>query len=322
MKALGAEMLGNPSSLHVEGRRARGEIDAARDTVAAWLGAKPSEIIFTSGGTESCNLAIFGLARAQRSRGRHLITVATEHHAVLHAFQALEKREGFEVTYLAVDRDGRIDPAELERAIRPETVLVSIMSTNNETGVRQPMRELGAICAKHGVLFHTDAVQSAGKEALDLSGWQVGALSFAAHKFHGPLGAGALWLKAGVPLVTLMEGGAHENERRPGTENTLAIAGLAEAARRHGTIDPREVLRQFRWIEAFWLLLEKLGDVRRNGHAIERLANTLNVTFHGLHPEELLIALDLEGMARVERLGLPCRFGSAIACTGGDGLGL
>ena len=142
-----------PRACMREGRRARGEIDSARDTVAAWLGAKPSEIIFTSGGTESCNLAVLGLARAHRSRGRHLITATTEHHAVLHAFSALEKREGFAVTLLPVDRAGRIDPSELDRSIRPETVLVSIMSANNETGVRQPMRELGAVCAKRDVLF-------------------------------------------------------------------------------------------------------------------------------------------------------------------------
>jgi len=297
MARLGEGILGNASSLHGEGRRARGEIDSARDTVAAWLGAKSSEIIFTSGGTESCNLAVLGLARAHRSRGRHLVTAATEHHAVLHAFQALEKREDFAVTYLPVDRDGLVDPADLERAILPETTFVSIMSANNETGVRQPMRELGAICARHGVFFHTDAVQSAGKETLDLAGWNVAALSVAAHKFHGPLGAGVLYLKAGLPVVPLMEGGAHENERRPGTENTVAIAGLAEAVRLHGTVDATEVRRQARWIENFWSRLEKLGDVRRNGHATERLANTLNVTFHGLHPEELLIALDLAGLA-------------------------
>jgi cysteine desulfurase len=297
MAGLSGEILGNPSSLHGEGRRARGEIDAARDTVAAWLDAKPSEIIFTSGGTESCNLAILGLARAHRSRGRHLITTATEHHAVLHAFQALEKREGFAVTYLPVDRDGLVDPAELERAMGPETSLVSIMSANNETGVRQPMREVGAVCTKRGVLFHTDAVQSAGKEMLDPGSWNVAALSLAAHKFHGPLGAGVLYLKAGIPIVPLMEGGAHENERRPGTENTVAIAGLAEAVRRHGEANPGESHRQTRWIENLGSQLKKLGDVRRNGHATERLANTLNVTFHGLHPEELLIALDLAGLA-------------------------
>lgn len=202
----GPGVLGNPSSLHAEGRRARGEIDASRDVIAAWLKAKPSEIIFTGGGTESCNLAVRGLALANAEGGRHLITVKTEHHAVLHAFRALEKSKDFEVTYLEVDGNGLIDPEELARVLRPDTILVSIMSANNETGVRQPMREIGEICAKRKVLFHTDAIQSAGKEEIDLAGWQVSALSLAAHKMHGPLGAGVLWLKSSVPLARLMEG--------------------------------------------------------------------------------------------------------------------
>jgi len=293
--------LGNPSSLHAEGRRARGEIDAARDSIAAWLRAKPSEIIFTSGGTESCNLAVQGLACANASKGRHLITAKTEHHAVLGAFEALGRGNNFEVTYLDVDAHGLIDPDELARTIGPETILVSIMSANNETGVRQPMREIGEICAKRGVLFHTDAIQSAGKEALDLAGWQVSALSLTAHKFHGPLGAGLLWLKSGVPIARLMEGGSHENERRPGTENAPAIAGFAEAVRLYGNVDPAEAQRQFCWTERLWQELSLLGGVRRNGagtsDSIQRLPNTLNVSFLGLHGEDLLIGLDLAGLA-------------------------
>ena len=279
--------------------------------MAEWLKGKPSEIIFTGGGTESCNLAIFGLARAQAGRGKHLVTAATEHHAVLHAFQALEKREGFAVTYLRVDKDGLIDPADLEAAIRPDTTLVSIMSANNETGVCQPMRELGGVCAKKGILFHSDVVQSAGKEPLDQKEWQLSALSLTAHKFHGPVGAGILWLKAGLPLTRLMEGGAHENERRPGTENTPAIAGLAEAVRRHGTIDLVEGERQRRWIENLWTKFEALGKVRRNGHATRRLPNTLNVSFAGLHGEDFLIALDLAGLAVSS--GSACMVGSVQA---------
>ena len=293
---LGAN-LGNPSSLHAEGRRARGEIDVARDAIAAWLKGKPSEIIFTGGGTESCNLAVQGLARAHAGKGRHLITAKTEHHAVLHVFQSLEREKGFEVTWLDVDAGGLIDPKELSRAIRPDTTLVSIMSANNETGVRQPMREIGEICAKRGILFHTDAIQSAGKEPLDLKSWQVSALSLAAHKLHGPLGAGALWLKTGVPLTRLMEGGSHENERRPGTENAPAIAGFAEAIRLHGDIDSAEATRQFEWIEKLWQELKSLGGVRRNGDPVSRLPNTLNVSFQGLHGEDLLIGLDLAGLA-------------------------
>jgi len=297
--------LGNPSSLHAEGRRARGEIDAARDSIAAWLGAKPSEIIFTSGGTESCNLAVQGLALAHQAKGNHLVTAKTEHHAVLRAFEALEKSRGFEVTYLDVDAGGLIDPDELARAIRPDTILVSIMSANNETGVRQPMREIGEICAKHKVLFYTDAIQSGGKEEIDLAEWQVGALSLTAHKMHGPLGAGLLWLKTGVPITRLMEGGSHENERRPGTENAPAIAGFAEAVRLFGKADPAEAERQFRWTERLWLELSSLGGARRNGAgapegtpgSVRRLANTLNVSFLGLHGEDLLIGLDLAGLA-------------------------
>jgi cysteine desulfurase len=288
--------LGNPSSLHTEGRRARGEIDLARDSIAEWLKAKPSEIIFTSGGTESCNLAVQGLARAHRGKGRHLITAQTEHHAVLHAFQALEQDDEFEVTYLGVNSQGVIALDELTRAIRPDTTLVSIMSANNETGVRQPMREIGEICARHGVLFHTDAIQSAGKEPLDLAGWQVSALSLTAHKLHGPLGAGLLWLKSGVPITRLMEGGSHENERRPGTENAPAIAGFAEAVRLYGRDTPAEWDRQARWIERLWRELDSLGGTRRN-HAEMRLPNTLHVGFLGLHGEDLLIGLDLAGLA-------------------------
>jgi len=301
MEPLLAASPGNPSSLHAEGRRARGEIDAARDSIAAWLKGKPSEIIFTGGGTESCNLAVQGLACANGGKGRHLITAKTEHHAVLRAFEALGRWKSFEVTYLDVDSHGLIDPDDLARAVRPDTILVSIMSANNETGVRQPMREIGEICAKRGILFHTDAIQSAGKEALDPAGWQVSSLSLAAHKFHGPLGAGLVWLKSGVPIARLMEGGSHENERRPGTENAPAIAGFAEAARLYGNVDPVEAERQFNWTERLWHELSSLGGVRRNGtgtpDSSARLPNTLNVSFLGLNGEDLLIGLDLAGLA-------------------------
>jgi cysteine desulfurase len=297
MEPLLAGPLGNPSSLHAEGRRARGEIDQARDSIAAWLKAKSSEIIFTAGGTESCNLAVRGLALAHADKGRHLITSRTEHHAVLHAFQALACRDEFDVTFLGVNGEGLVDPDEVSRAIRPDTTLVSIMSANNETGVCQPMREIGEICAQRSVLFHTDAIQSAGKQAIDVVGWQITALSLTAHKMHGPLGAGLLWLKSGVPLARLMEGGSHENERRPGTENSPAIAGFAEAVRLHGTPDPAEAQRQFRWTEQLWEMLNSLGGARRNGDAVQRLPNTLNVSFQGLHSEDLLIGLDLAGLS-------------------------
>jgi len=311
MEPLLSAPLGNPSSLHAEGRRARGEIDSARDVIAAWLKAKPSEIIFTSGGTESCNLAVQGLAFAHAGKGKHLITVKTEHHAVLHAFGALEKRHGFDVSYLDVGASGLVDPNDLACAIRPDTTLVSIMSANNETGVRQPMRELGAICAKRGVLFHTDGIQSAGKDEIDLAGWQVSALSLTAHKMHGPIGAGLLWLKNGVPIARLMEGGSHENERRPGTENAPAIAGFAEAVRLHGAVDPIEAKRQFEWIEKLGRELALLTGVRRNGDSEQRLPNTLNLSFEGLHGEDLLIGLDLAGISVSS--GSACLVGSVQA---------
>ena len=311
MEPLLTAPLGNPSSLHAEGRRARGEIDSARDAVAAWLKGKPSEIIFTSGGTESCNLAVQGLAFAHAGKGKHLFTAKTEHHAVLHACRALETRHGFDVSYLDVDAGGLVDPNDLACAIRPDTTLVSIMSANNETGVRQPMREIGEICAKRKVLFHTDAIQSAGKEEIDLAAWQVSALSLTAHKIHGPLGAGALWLKNGVPIARLMEGGSHENERRPGTENAPAIAGFAEAVRLFGKVDPTEGARQARWIEGLWTELASLGGVRRNGDETLRLDNTLNVSFQGLHGEDLLIGLDLAGLSVSS--GSACLVGSVQA---------
>lgn len=293
-------LVGNPSSVHAEGRRARGAIDIARDQVAELLGAKPSEIIFTSGGTESCNLAVQGLAFAHTAREKHLIVSAGEHHAVLHAAQSLEKRHGFAVTYLPLQVDGRTAPDDLRRALRDDTALVSIMSANNETGVKSPLAQIGTICAERGILFHTDAVQSVGKEPLDLPSWQASALSLTAHKFGGPIGAGLLYLHAGIPLARLMEGGAHENERRPGTENVAAIVGLAKALEL-ATAD-REALAArnasaFALTEHLWQELAPLVPILRNGHATERVANTLNISFPGLHPEEFLIALDLAGLS-------------------------
>lgn len=290
-------LVGNASSLHAEGRRARAAIDLSRDQVAAILGAKPSEIIFTGGGTESCNLAVQGLALAQTAHGKHLIVSAGEHHAVLHAAQALEERHGFAVTRLPLQRDGRIDPDDLRRALRDDTVLVSVMTANNETGVKSPVAALGALCAERHIPFHTDAVQSAGKEPLALREWNVTALSLTAHKFGGPHGAGLLFLQAGVPVTRLMEGGAHENERRPGTENVAAIVGLAKALELAAAEGVAHNAAAFALTEQLWRELEPLAPIRRNGHPTERLGNTLSVSFPGLHPEELLIGLDLAGLS-------------------------
>src|ERR1044071_1277202 len=221
-------LFGNPSSVHAAGRETRAAIDNARDELAALLRVKPNEIVFTSGGTESCNLAVFGLARCRMQGGGHVISAKTEHHAVLNAMEHLEKHEDFEVTWLNVSRDGIVDIDQLADAIRPETRLVSIMTANNETGVIQPMREISKVCRERGVLLHSDMVQSFGKIDTDLS--LVDAASFAAHKFYGPKGAGFLFLRSGLSIQPIMFGGAHENERRPGTENVPAIVGMAAAA--------------------------------------------------------------------------------------------
>src|SRR6266480_3897701 len=223
-----SQHFGNPSSIHRAGRNARAAVDNARDKIAGLIRAKPNEIVFTSGGTESCNLAVLGLARCKMDGGGHIICEKTEHHAVLHAIEHLEKHEGFEVTWLDTSSDGIIDLDQLAKSIRPETRLVSIMTANNETGVIQPMREISKICRERGVLLHSDMVQSFGKIDIDIS--LVDAASFAAHKFYGPKGAGFLFLRSGLSIQPIMFGGAHENERRPWTENVAAIVGMAAAA--------------------------------------------------------------------------------------------
>src|SRR6201996_9011452 len=223
-------IFGNPSSVHHVGRRARSLLDDARDRSARVLGAKPSEVVFTSGGTESNNLAIFGAARLLKPKGRHLITSVIEHHAVLHCFQYLAKKEGFEVTYLPVSREGMISPDDLKKALRPDTVLVSLMAANNEIGTIQPVAELGKICLERGIVFHSDAVQWFGKEPVEtIHQFNADLVSICAHKFHGPKGAGILWIKSPLHPEPILFGGGHENERRAGTENLVAIAGLVEA---------------------------------------------------------------------------------------------
>ena len=228
-----SEVWGNPSSVHHVGRRARAALDDARDRAAKVLVCKPSELIFTSGGTESNNLAIFGAARLLKPKGKHLISSAIEHHAVLHCFDFLEKKEGFEVSRLPVDREGRVSVDDLKRAIRPDTVLVSIMAANNEIGTIQPVAELGAVCRDRGIVFHTDAVQWFGKEPVENIGqFNADLVSVCAHKFHGPKGAGLLFARSPLFPVPILFGGGHENERRAGTENLAGIVGLVEALER------------------------------------------------------------------------------------------
>jgi cysteine desulfurase len=301
---------GNPSSVHAAGREARAAIDNARDKLAGLLRVKPNEIIFTSGGTESCNLAVFGLARPRTQRGGHVISAKTEHHAVLNAIEHSEKCEGFEVTWLNISRDGIIDLDQLASAIRPETRFVSIMSANNETGVIQPMREISRICRERGVLLHSDMVQSFGKIDTDLS--LVDAASFAAHKFYGPKGVGFLFLRSGLSIQPIMFGGAHENERRPGTENVAAIVGMAAAA--EWTLPGRETEqeRQARLRDELWTrIAENVPDAKQNAANARRLANTLNVSLLGIDSEMLLIALDLEGVCASS--GSACMVGSVVA---------
>jgi cysteine desulfurase len=303
---------GNPSSIHAAGREARAAIDDARDKIAGLIGAKPHEIIFTGGGTESCNLAVLGLTRGRSSR-KHLVSCKTEHHAVLNAIEHLEKHEGFEVTWLDISENGIIDLNQLVSSIRDDTALVSIMSANNETGAIQPIREISRICRERGVLLHSDMVQSFGKIDVDPAGaGLVDAASFAAHKFYGPKGVGFLFLRSGLWLQPIMFGGAHENERRPGTENVAAIAGMAAAAEftlreREKEQDRQSHLRDQLWQE----ISARVPEARQNSQGAPRLANTLNVSFLGLDSQMLLIALDLKGVCASS--GSACIVGSVVA---------
>ncbi len=289
---------GNPSSIHVAGRRARAAVDDARDRMAAGLGVKAHELIFTGGGTESCNLGLIGLARAHAVKGRHLIVSAIEHHAVLHAAEHLRHFEGFDVTLAPVDTRGVVEVEMLKSLLRPDTTVVSVMHANNETGVIQPVEEIATLCRGAGVLFHCDAVQTFGKIPLRLTGHPgVSALSFAAHKFHGPKGVGGLYLKAGIALSKTLYGGAHENSRRPGTENVAGIAGMAAAAEEalrmaESDHSQLELLRERLWAG----IAAAVPSAVRNGDALRSLPNTLNASFPGADGESLLMGLDLEGV--------------------------
>ena len=294
MRPYFGEQFGNASSIHHHGQETRAAVENARESVAASLGCAASEIVFTSGGTESDNLAIAGLVKA----GDHVITSAVEHHAVLHAVKHQEEI-GCEITVLPVDERCLVDPEDVKRALRPNTKLVTIMMANNETGVLQAVEEIGKVAAEAGVVFHTDAVQAAGKVAIDVKRIGCQALSISGHKLHGPQGIGALYVKKGTDLRPLFHGGRHERSRRPGTENVPGIVGLGEAAKLakngldNGATEKLAAMRD--GLER--RVLGQIEDAHVNGTGAPRVPNTTNIRFGHIEGEALVIALDLKGLA-------------------------
>jgi cysteine desulfurase len=287
---------GNAASIHSFGQKARAAVESARDSVAALLGARPQEIIFTSGGTESDNHAIFGIVGAATGPA-HIITTAIEHEAVLNTCQALEK-SGLAITYLPVDSAGLVDPEAVRRALRPETVLITVMHANNELGTIQPLEEIGKIAEQAGVYFHTDAVQSVGKIPVHVEQLGVDLLSLSGHKFYAPKGVGALYIRSGTRLRQLLYGGHHQRGFRPGTENVPGIAGLGKAA----DIAKKSLAETASHVEALRNrlergLIERVPQARVNAAAAPRTPNTANILFPGLEGEALVIALDLKGLA-------------------------
>lgn len=298
---------GNPSSVYSWGRSARKALDSARDLVAELLGASASEIVFTAGGSEGANMAVKGVAWADQGRGKHIITSAIEHHAVLDTVLWLEK-QGFEVTVLPVDEFGSVSPAQVREALRPDTILVSIMHANNEVGTIQPISEIGAIVREHEAKFHTDAVQTAGVLELDVQALNVDLLSISAHKFYGPKGVGALYVRKGVRLHPLVHGGAQEKRRRAGTENTAGIVGMAKALELAQAERVDENARLTKMRDRLIQGLQKIPHTRVNGSLEQRLPNNVNVCFEFIEGESMLLNLDLRGIAA----------SSGSACTSGS----
>jgi cysteine desulfurase len=299
---------GNASGLYAQARATRQALDSARNSVAERLGARPSEIIFTSGGSESDNAAIKGVAWASRDRGNHIITTSIEHHAVLHTCEWLEQF-GIETTYVPVDSDGRVDPASIAAAIRPTTVLVSVMYANNEIGTLQPLEEIARIAHARGIPVHSDAVQAGGQLPIDVNTLGVDLLSLSAHKFYGPKGAGVLYLRRGTAWLPTQQGGGQERSRRAGTENVAGIVGLARAMElAYSDLDRQtDRLRQLRdrLIEG---VLASIPNSRLNGHPTHRLPNNANISFADVDGESILLNLDVHGIAA----------SSGSACTAGS----
>jgi cysteine desulfurase len=296
MKPYFIERFGNASSIHQSGREAKAGLEEARQTMGALLGSKPSELYFTSGGTESDNLAIKGVAFANRAKGKHIITSSIEHHAVEVSCRFLEK-EGFAVTYLRVDSEGFVDPDELKKAIRPDTVLVTIMHANNETGVIQDLKTLVSIARDAGVYFHTDAVQATGKIPYKMNDFGCDLLSISAHKLYGPKGVGLIYIKSGTKIQPWNEGGGHERGRRAGTENVAGAVGLARALEIAARDMDVEMKKMTSMTSRFYeLVRERIPDIRLNGSFQRRVPNTLNISFQAVEGEAMILSLDLKGI--------------------------
>ncbi|MFO7295523.1 MAG: cysteine desulfurase NifS [Clostridia bacterium] len=302
------EVYGNPSSVHSFGREARKAVDLARERTAAALNASPEEIYFTAGGTESDNWAIKGVALANKDRGNHIITTSIEHHAVLHTCQYLEKM-GFEVTYLPVDSYGLVDPEQVKEAITDKTILISVMFANNEIGTIEPIKEIGQIARERGIYFHTDAVQAVGQVPIDVKDMNIDLLSLSAHKFYGPKGVGALYIRKGVKLHPFMHGGAQERNRRAGTENVPGIVGLGKAIEL-ATSNLEETSKRLTAMRDRLIsgVLNNIEYVRLNGHPTKRLPGNANFSFEFIEGESLLLSLDMKGIAA----------SSGSACTSGS----
>jgi len=303
-----SERFGNPSSVHSFGQEAKHAMDEARGAVATAIGAKRDEIVFTSGGTEADNIAVTGVTSALSNKGRHIITSTIEHHAVLSTCQHLASM-GFELTELPCDGHGIVDPQSVREAVRKDTILITIMHANNETGVIQPIEEIGKIALEHGIVFHTDAVQSLGKLPLDVNALGVNLLSVSSHKLYGPKGVGALFVRRGTPLAPSTFGGHHERKRRAGTENVSGIVGFARAVEL-ATLDMEarqgRVLQLRRKLEEG--VLSTIPNVRLNGHPTKRLPSTASLCFEFIEGESLVLSLDMEGVA----------VSSGSACTSGS----
>jgi cysteine desulfurase len=301
-----SDVFGNPSSVHGFGRAAREGVDTARERIARFLRVKPDEIVFTSGGTESDNFAVKGLAVA-RGRG-HLITSCVEHHAVLRTCQALEA-QGFDVTYLPVDESGMVDAADVERALRPDTIAISIMHANSEVGTIQPVKAVGALARARGVPFHVDAVQTFGKVPIDVDDLGVDALSFSAHKVYGPKGVAGLYIRKGTRMAAIQHGGEHERRRRAGTENVAGIVGFGKAVEIRGRDMAEEATRVSALRDRLWEgIRARVPEVRLSGHPIQRLPGTANLVFRGVESESIVLGLDLKGVA--VSAGSACTAGS------------